>query len=118
MMTCIMIDQSPALLSLFSELPEPAAEEDVEILLERPGLRLERVVSYGHASQPGFWYDQTEAEWVLLVQGGARLRLEGEAEDRFLGPGDHMFLAPHLRHRVTWTAPDMATIWLVLFLSE
>ena len=113
-----MPDHPPPLLNLFADLPDPGDEEDVQILLQQPGLRLERIVSHGHASPDGFWYDQAVGEWVMVTQGHARLRIEGEAEDRNLGPGDHLYLAPHVRHRVTWTDPDEPTVWLALFVAE
>ena len=111
-------DRPPPLLNLFAALPEPSDEEEVTVLLERPGLRLERIVSHGQASPPGFWYDQAEGEWVMVLRGQARLRIEGETEDRRLGPGDHIYLPPHLKHRVTWTAPEEPTVWLALFVAE
>ena len=114
----MMCDDAPALLNLFAGLPPPGPEEAVTVLLERPGLRLERIVSHGQASPEDFWYDQPEGEWVMVVRGAARLRLAGEAEDRRLGPGDHIYLAPHLKHRVSWTAPDEPTVWLALFIAE
>ena len=113
-----MSDRPPPLLNLFDDLPEPSDGEEITVLLERPGLRLERIVSHGHASPDGFWYDQTEGEWVMVVRGHARLRIESEAEDRALGPGDHLYLAPHVRHRVAWTDPEEPTVWLALFVTE
>lgn len=111
-------DPPPPLLNLFTALPQPAEEEHIEVLLERPGLRLERIVSHGQTSPPGYWYDQDDGEWVMVLRGQARLRLDGETEDRVLGPGDYLYLAPHLRHRVAWTAPDEPTVWLALFVAE
>ncbi len=111
-------DPPPPLLNLFAALPAPAEEEHIDILLARPGMRLERIVSHGQASPPGYWYDQEDGEWVLVLKGQARLRLDGEAEDRVLGPGDHLYLAPHVRHRVAWTTPDEPTVWLALFVAE
>jgi cupin 2 domain-containing protein len=96
-------------------VPHPAAAERVDALLSRPGMRIERIVSWGQASPPGFWYDQAEGEWVLLLSGAARLRFENEAEARSLGPGDWLDIAPHRRHRVDWTDPTAATIWLAVF---
>ena len=105
--------------NLFADLPAtPEAAERIETLLARPGLRIERIVSTGQASPPGFWYDQSEAEWVLLVSGDARLRFEDEAGARHLRPGDWLHIAPHRRHRVESTAADTPTVWLALHFPE
>jgi cupin 2 domain-containing protein len=101
--------------NLLSPLPVAKAAEHLDALLTRPGLRIERIVSQGQASPPGFWYDQAEGEWVLLLAGAARLRFADETEARLLGPGDWLDIAPHRRHRVDWTDPAVATIWLAVF---
>jgi cupin 2 domain-containing protein len=101
--------------NLFSPLPDAHASEVVDRLLTCPGLRIERIVSHGQASPPGFWYDQPEGEWVLVLAGTARLRFEDEAEPRLLVPGDWLDVAPHRRHRVDWTDPAMPTVWLAIF---
>ena len=90
-----------------------ATAEAFSAILTRPGVRLERIVSTGQVSAD--WYDQAQDEWVLLVDGGARLLLEGDGE-LLLGPGDHLLIPAHVRHRVTWTDPARPTIWLALFL--
>ena len=102
-------------MNLLSPLPKPDADERVDALLTGPGLRIERIVSRGQASPPGFWYDQTEAEWVVVLAGAARLRFEDEAEARRLEPGDWVDIAPHCRHRVDWTDPATPTVWLAVF---
>jgi len=91
----------------------PAAEA-VRPLLSIPGLRIERIVSLGQASPPGVWYDQPQGEWVLLYAGAARLRFEDEAEERILGSGDYLWIAPHRRHRVSWTTAEAPTVWLAI----
>ena len=96
----------------------PEAVEHVETLLARPGVRIERIVSSGQASPPGFWYEQVEAEWVLLVSGEALLRFEDEAEARHLRPGDWLLIEPMRRHRIDWTATDAPTVWLALHFPE
>jgi cupin 2 domain-containing protein len=101
--------------NLLRDLPDARAAEITEILLAAPGIRIERIVSLGQVSPPGFWYDQDEAEWVLLLAGRARLRFADEIEDRVLGPGDYVHIAPHRRHRVEWTDPAMPTVWLAIF---
>ena len=119
----MMNDESCALMvtntkNLFDELPEGAASEQFLELLSGPGLRIERIVSTGQASPPGFWYDQSHAEWVILLQGEARISFEFEAAPRLLKRGDFISIAPHQRHRVEWTHPDMPTVWLAVHYSE
>lgn len=84
-------------------------------MITAPGLRVERIVSYGHASPAGFWYDQTENEWVVLIQGAATLRFEDDAVE--LKPGDFVNIPAHCRHRVDWTTPDSLTVWLAVYYS-
>ena len=101
--------------ALDAELPSgPQAEEVFEQLIERPDLRIERIVSTGQITPEGEWYDQVRDEFVLLVSGAARLRIDGEPEDRELGPGEWLFLPAHCRHRVTWTQAAPPTIWLAV----
>ena len=50
------------------DLPARMPCEASGLLLERPGLRIERIVSWGQCSPEGFWYDQEEDEWVCLVR--------------------------------------------------
>ena len=69
--------------NLLRDLPDARGGEVTETLLAAPGMRIERIVSLGQASPPGFWYDQDEAEWVLLLAGAARLRFADESR----GPG-------------------------------
>jgi cupin 2 domain-containing protein len=98
--------------SLFDSLPDASPEEAFTILLDNPAVRIERIVSNGHASPEGFWYDQPHGEWVLLVRGGATMRLESPDERIVLKPGDYVWLPPGRRHRVD--ATDPATMWLAV----
>ena len=102
-------------MNLLRDLPDARADEVIDGLVAAPGVRIERIVSHGQASPPGFWYDQEEAEWVLLLQGAARLRFADEPAPRLLGPGDHVHIAPRRRHRVEWTDPQQPTVWLAVF---
>jgi cupin 2 domain-containing protein len=104
--------------NFLSELPSARHEEIVETLASGHGVRIERIVSHGQASPEGFWYDQDDAEFVVLVSGAARLRFADEAEARSLAPGDAIDIAPHRRHRVDWTDPTRPTVWLAIFYSE
>lgn len=105
--------------SLYDVLPAPRqSDEIIDILLAKPGVRIERIVSTGQTSPPGFWYDQHEAEWVAVLRGAAQLRFADEEEDRPLAPGDWVYIAPRRKHRVAWTDPAQATVWLAVFFPE
>lgn len=105
--------------NLFSNLPLGRANDEyLDTLLARPGLRIERIVSTGQSSPPGFWYDQEEAEWVVLLQGAASLRFADENQDQHLETGDWVYIAPHRRHRVASTDPGQVTVWLAVHFPE
>ena len=99
--------------NLFAGLPSAAlADEQFASILQRPGLRIERIVSTGQASPPDFWYDQDTDEWVLLLAGAATLAFDDDTRTS-LRPGDSLLIPAHRRHRVAETAPR--TVWLAVF---
>jgi cupin 2 domain-containing protein len=104
----------PVLGNLFADIPGGLPVEVFETLLATDALRIERIVSLGHASPDGTWYDQEAHEWVLLIQGAARLHFEGDASPMELKPGDYVNTQVHRRHRVEWTDPTQPTIWLAI----
>ncbi len=93
----------------------PGDGERVTELVRFGAVRVERIVSRGHASPPGFWYDQDEDEWVMVLAGAARLRFEADDRVVEMGPGDAVTIPAHVRHRVDWTSPDEDTVWLAVF---
>lgn len=101
--------------NLLDDIPPTLREELFETLVSANGLRIERIVSQGQASPPGFWYDQDDNEWVVLLQGAARLSIEDWATPLELIPGTHVLIPAHVRHRVDWTDPVQPTIWLAIF---
>lgn len=100
--------------NLFTDLPDASRDEVLHTLAEMPGMRLVRIVSAGQATPPDTWYDQPEAEWVVLLEGSAELRFEDEPAPRPLRRGDHILIPPHTRHRVESTSAEEPTIWLAL----
>jgi len=100
--------------NLLADVPAALAEEELRELLATQDLRIERIVSTGQASPPGFWYDDDRAEFVLVLAGQAGLLIEGEAAPRALGPGSYVHLPAHCRHRVEWTSAETPTVWLAV----
>ncbi len=103
--------------NLYADLPAVMKDESFQEILSRPSLRIERIVSRGHCSPEGFWYDQEGDEWVLLVQGKAGLEFEDNADTIELIPGDHLLIPAHRRHRVAWTSENEDTIWLAVHIG-
>ena len=101
--------------NLIADLPTDLLEELVEVLTENKHVRIERIVSTGHASPEGFWYDQEEDEWVVVFKGEAKLLFEGCGQAVHLKPGDHVNIPAHKKHRVEWTSPSEPTVWLAVF---
>jgi cupin 2 domain-containing protein len=101
--------------NLYQQIPAQLPAEISECLMSSGRVRIERIVSRGHHSEPGFWYDQNENEWVLLVQGEARLRFKEGNRTVHLTPGAYVNIAAHAQHRVDWTKADDETIWLAVF---
>jgi cupin 2 domain-containing protein len=100
--------------NLLASVPERLDAEQIVTLLAEDNLRIERIVSTGQASPPGFWYDQDRAEWVVVLAGSAGLLFEGEAELRVLQAGDYLLIPAHRRHRVAWTDAQRPTVWLAV----
>jgi cupin 2 domain-containing protein len=99
--------------NLFADIPARLPQELIQTLVTATNLRIERIVSHGHASPLGFWYDQAENEWVVLLKGAARLQFEGEKLVQ-MNAGDCLNIPARKRHRVEWTTPDEPTVWLAV----
>ena len=101
--------------NLLQNIPAQLPDEITESLVAGAATRIERIVSRGHCSPPGFWYDQDQHEWVLLLKGGPSLRLANQEEPVHLAPGDYVNIPAHVRHRVESTNQDEDTVWLAVF---
>jgi cupin 2 domain-containing protein len=100
--------------NLFEGIAPNLPAEQITTLLAASNIRIERIVSHGHTSPPGFWYDQDKPEWVIVLAGSAAVRFEGEPEARSLKRGDYLHIPAHVRHRVVWTDVHEPTIWLAM----
>lgn len=100
--------------NIHDRLPADLQAEAFDEILRTPGVRIERIVSRGHASPETGWYDQDEHEWVMVLQGAGTLSFE-DGSSCTLSAGDYLQIPAHCRHRVSWTDPDRVTIWLAVF---
>lgn len=110
-------NDEPADMNLFENVLTHLPSELIEVLAEGESVRIERIVSTGHSTDPGEWYDQEQDEWVVVLKGEARLRF---SDDKVISmrPGDHLLIPAHQRHRVDWTTPIEPTIWLAIFFEK
>lgn len=96
--------------NIFDNLPQHLPRELVQILIRAADVRIERIISHGHASPADFWYDQAQHEWVIVLKGAARLQFEDAMVE--MNPGDFINIPAFKKHRVDWTTPDEPTVWL------
>lgn len=102
--------------NILADLPD-SPDEIFETLLEKSGIKIERIISSGQATPAGEWYDQAGDEWVVLLSGSATLMIEGEISPLRLAAGDYLLLPAGCRHRVEWTDPAVKSVWLAVHLA-
>lgn len=104
-----MSDYGNIYLPSYNSLPE----EVFETIVDNASVRIERIVSQGHKSPDDFWYNQAQNEWVLVIQGSAKIQFEEKVIS--LNKGDYLNIPAHVRHRVLKTDSNELTIWLAIF---
>jgi len=100
--------------NIFDSIPESLDKEFVENIIERKNVRIERIISKGHASPESGWYDQDDNEWVVVIKGEAIISFENDEQVK-LKEGGYINIPAHKKHKVDWTDPDTETIWLAVF---
>jgi cupin 2 domain-containing protein len=101
--------------NIFTAMPEALGQEHFFRLFENQSVKIERIVSHSHKSPPGFWYDQPEDEWVMVLRGHATLEFAG-GEFVEMKEEDYLTIPSHVKHRVHETDPE--TIWLAVHIIE
>jgi cupin 2 domain-containing protein len=92
-------------------------EEITKILASSKNIRIERIVSFGQITKEKEWYDQDQAEFVLLLQGQAHIRFDN-GEKTCLSQGNYLLIPAHQRHRVEYTSTVPVCIWLAVFFNQ
>mgnify|MGYP003385494513 CR=1 FL=1 len=99
--------------NIFKNIPSNLDSEAFNEILSNDSLKIERIISKGQCSPEHGWYQQTQNEWLILLQGAATLTFDDNRE-LHLKPGDYLNIPAKQRHKVSWTAPDIETIWLTV----
>ena len=100
--------------NIFSDIPKDLDQEAFEEIINSGNFRIERIMSRGHSTPPGQWYDQDQDEWVIVLAGSAALLFEGSEHAITLKPGDYVNIPAHVKHKVEWTNQAEETIWLAV----
>ena len=100
--------------NLFSQVPAQLADEFIDTILDTNSIRIQRIISAGHSSPPGYWYDQDTSEWVVVLKGEGTLLFADDEQRVHMKAGDYINIPAHKRHRVEWTTPDEPTLWLAI----
>jgi cupin 2 domain-containing protein len=100
--------------TLLGDIPVELPEEIFDTICLSENVKIERIVSRGHASPTGFWYDQEKSKFILILQGSAGLKIESEPDIVVLKTCDYLNIGAHVKHRVEWTDPACDTIWLAV----
>lgn len=96
------------------QLPSLVGEaEFFEPLFSNPHVLIERIISTGQTTSPDRWYDQDRDEWVVLLQGEARLGYE-DGSTKTLQAGDWVLIPSGQKHRVEYTSVNPPCIWLAV----
>lgn len=101
--------------NLFTNFLDASKQERIEELVKDTTVRIERIVSYGQASPPDFWYNQEEHEWVTVLAGEAGIQWKKDGTTQTLKLGDSLYIPAHTQHRVEWTEKNTETVWLAVF---
>lgn len=99
--------------NIYEALPQDLSQEVFEPLVTGSNILIERIISKAHVTPKGQWYNQPRNEWVMVMQGAAKLEfIDGKIVE--LNAGEHINIAAHVKHRVAWTSEQSETIWLAV----
>lgn len=103
--------------NIFDAVPADLSNEIFEGIVQTSHVRIERIISQGHASPEVGWYDQDENEWVIVLEGSGSILFEN-GRQVVLKKGDYLNIPAHSKHKVLGTDKEVVTIWLAVFYGQ
>ncbi|VAW70939.1 hypothetical protein MNBD_GAMMA09-3926 [hydrothermal vent metagenome] len=100
--------------SIFESIPDNISSEIFEPLIQNKNITIERIISKGHSSPESGWHNQSKNEWVIVLQGEAKIVFDDPATEVYLKSGSYLNIPAHTKHKVSWTSPGIETIWLAI----
>ncbi|MBK2124195.1 cupin domain-containing protein [Fangia hongkongensis] len=99
------------------QYPEPNEHEMFDTLLSQGNVSIERIVSCGQTTPKDKPYIQAQNEWVIVLQGEARIKIE-DNEEILLEKGAHLFIPKNAKHWVTFTSTNPPVLWLAVHFKD
>jgi cupin 2 domain-containing protein len=97
--------------NLYEEKFPNENREVFSTLFQNESIKIESIRSW--LKTPGEVYNQDQDEWVILLEGEAKLEIDNIMVN--LQRGDYLFIPKHTLHRVHSTAKN--TLWIGVFSS-
>jgi cupin 2 domain-containing protein len=106
--------EAPLKGNLFEDIRFPTGNAELFEIIRNDKVRIERIISTGQTTPEGEWYDQDEDEFVVLMQGQARIKYQ-EGNELLLTAGDYVMIPSHTRHRVSYTSEEPCCVWMAIY---
>ena len=103
--------------NIFSMLPENLKGEVFQELVTSSKFRVERILTSKENQFDRSWYDQDDNEFVILLQGSAKLEFSNNKIIELI-KGDYLFINCHDKHRLLEVSSKEDTIWLAFFIEK
>jgi len=104
--------------NIFEEIPGQIPEEIFETIVQASNIKIERIISKGHTTPSKSWYNQNFDEWVLIIQGAAKINFDNHSQPISLTKGSYLWIPAKQKHQVIWTPKDVTTIWLAIHIFK
>ena len=101
--------------NIYGKIPKKLPKELFNTIIYGNKIKIERIVSKKHKSPKGYWYDQNENEFVMILKGNAELTfiVNKKFKKLKMRKGNYVNIPSHLKHRVDKTSKE--TVWLAIF---
>ena len=91
-----------------------STKEIFTTLFSGKNIKIEQIISCGQTSPAEGWYDQQQHEWVILLEGEAKLEFENNLIKQ-LQKGDYLMIPAKCKHKVIYTSKEPKCVWLAVF---
>ena len=100
--------------NIFDITDKLSDEEIFKELYSNKNIQIEKIISYGQTTPTDIPYMQDHDEWVLIIDGNAKLKVD--SKEYSLNKGESLLIPANTKHWVTYT--HNPTIWLAIHIKE